>query len=415
MARRLFLLAGALMLALVALGFAAGSAAAQEPGGAPGDTPACPPGETCVDEPPPPGDGPLCDPDSTVCAEPEPCPPDADVCIIDPVPCPDGEPCEPPIPCLPDGGCGAEDTDGDTWFDFDEESLGSDPNDAASTPEHPYAFESCTDGLDNDGDAAVDRADSGCQLDSDEDGVIDIDDNCAYDPNPGQGDADGDGLGDPCDFDADNDNWDDWTEDRAGSDPNDASSTPEHAAFPETCVDGVDNDGDGATDAADAGCAPDGDFDFIADADDNCPTAWNEDQADADGDGTGDVCEDADGDGFFDVDEEAWGTDPNDPNSSPEYFGAPAVCEDGIDNDGDGAIDAADDNCSGIILEARDDAGADGTDIAEGAAPIALPAAGAGNDRDDNTTVLIALAAAGTVGAALLLAGRRLATRKVSR
>ena len=48
----------------------------------------------------------------------------------------------------------------------------------------------------------------------------------------------------------------------------------------------------------------DTDGDGICDELDNCPTVANPDQADADGDHTGDVCEDADQDGVFDpVDE----------------------------------------------------------------------------------------------------------------
>ncbi|WKN42865.1 PA14 domain-containing protein [Tunicatimonas pelagia] len=46
------------------------------------------------------------------------------------------------------------------------------------------------------------------------------------------------------------------------------------------------------------GTTPDGDGDGIADSEDNCPGMANEDQADLDGDGTGNACDDdADGDG----------------------------------------------------------------------------------------------------------------------
>ena len=51
--------------------------------------------------------------------------------------------------------------------------------------------------LDGDGDA--------CDLDDDNDGVLDVDDNCPLTPNPDQEDADNDGIGDVCDNDADND------------------------------------------------------------------------------------------------------------------------------------------------------------------------------------------------------------------
>ncbi len=56
--------------------------------------------------------------------------------------------------------------------------------------------------------------------------------------------------------DADGDGWIDGVETNLGSNPNDAASTPEDVATPPSCLDGVDNDGDGTTDLADSGCAP---------------------------------------------------------------------------------------------------------------------------------------------------------------
>ena len=50
---------------------------------------------------------------------------------------------------------------------------------------------------------------------------------------------------------------------------------------------GLDTDGDGILDADD----PDDDNDGVPDGVDNCPLAWNVDQADADGDGKGNVCD----------------------------------------------------------------------------------------------------------------------------
>ena len=78
--------------------------------------------------------------------------------------------------------------------------------------------------------------------DDDNDGILDVDDNCPLIGNADQADADNDGLGDVCDTDDDNDG--------------------------------------------------------ILDAQDNCPLTPNPNQADADGDGIGDVCDDdADNDG----------------------------------------------------------------------------------------------------------------------
>ena len=59
---------------------------------------------------------------------------------------------------------GTTDTDGDGWCDGTEAALGSNPAMAASTPEALAVPGSCSDGADNDGDAATDLNDTGCQL-----------------------------------------------------------------------------------------------------------------------------------------------------------------------------------------------------------------------------------------------------------
>jgi hypothetical protein len=396
MLRRTLWLARALVLAAAAAGFAlAGSAGAQEE----------------PDRPPP------CNGD--VCTMPAPC--DPNVLCLDPIDCPDEVLCTPPYPC-DERGCEIPDADGDGHFDFDEEYWGSDPNDANSTPEHAFVYGSCVDGVDNDRDGSTDAADRDCDIDSDGDGWDDPIDNCPWDSNALQADRDGDGTGDACDFDADNDFWDDETERLSGSDPNDANSTPEATAIG-YCDDGIDNDRDGMTDAADPGCAPDEDYDFIPNSSDNCPTMWNSDQADRDGDGTGDACEDADGDGVFDLDEEALGSDPDDPSSTPEYpwFGENNACEDGRDNDGDGLIDGNDEGClimfdelpaAAESLTGRDTAAGGDKDVV----PISLPAAGTGASGSSNLTLLIALASAAAVaGSGLTVAGLRAARKTTSR
>ena len=80
-------------------------------------------------------------------------------------------------------------------------------------------------------------------VDSDDDGVLNVNDNCPTMSNADQADSDGDGVGDVCD----------------------------------TCG-GFDD-------------ATDTDKDGIPDGCDNCPTTANADQADFDGDGLGDVCD----------------------------------------------------------------------------------------------------------------------------
>lgn len=112
---------------------------------------------------------------------------------------------------------------------------------------------------------------------------------------------------------------------------NKVPSNPSTPSDPNHCTTGPDQDGDCVADAddncpyvanadqADADwdhvgdlCEGDMDSDGVADATDNCWNLQNADQADIDGDGAGDACDiDRDGDGYTDVYEATVGTDPN--------------------------------------------------------------------------------------------------------
>jgi hypothetical protein len=107
----------------------------------------------------------------------------------------------------------------------------------------------------------------------------------------------------------------------------------------------------------------DGDGDGVCDADDNCPTTPNPDQADRDGDGVGDVC-----DNCPDV--------PNPGQEDSNGNGIGDACEDepGVrcDIDGDEDVDSADINA---IVAAR-------------RTPAASPLDPRDNDGDGTITVL---------------------------
>jgi|GEM_PF-2115185 len=94
--------------------------------------------------------------------------------------------------------------------------------------------------------------------DSDGDSVLNGDDNCPDDSNPGQEDADEDGLGDACDNCPDDSNYDQQ----------------------DTCEDGT---GDA--------CRDNTDNDTFPDACDNCPDDFNPLQGDIDNNGIGNICE----------------------------------------------------------------------------------------------------------------------------
>ncbi|MES2154381.1 MAG: thrombospondin type 3 repeat-containing protein [bacterium] len=99
----------------------------------------------------------------------------------------------------------------------------------------PDAIDLCPAQADDQADSDGDGIGDACDVDADNDGIINPRDNCATVPNPGQANLDGDEEGDACD---------------------------------------ADIDGDGVPDAAD-----------------NCPSLTNKDQADLNADGAGDACQ----------------------------------------------------------------------------------------------------------------------------
>ncbi|MFO0611902.1 MAG: thrombospondin type 3 repeat-containing protein [Polyangiaceae bacterium] len=179
---------------------------------------------------------------------------------------------------------------------------------------------SCNDGVDDDNDGLVDCDDTECaadltcgtsaEEDTEGDGVANVNDNCVSVANPDQLDTDADGIGNLCD-------------------------TSEGS-----CGNFLDDDADGEVDCADTDCATDiacaaplgdDDGDGIPNGEDDCPLAPNPLQSDTDSDGIGDAC---------DTDE--------------------GICNDAVDNDADGKIDCADENCAKDAVCQKPDEDTDG-------------------------------------------------------
>ncbi|MDC3181963.1 thrombospondin type 3 repeat-containing protein [Flavobacteriaceae bacterium] len=101
----------------------------------------------------------------------------------------------------------------------------------------------------------------------------------------------------------------------------------------------------------------DKDLDGVYDHLDNCPETANEDQADTDGDGMGDVCDnDIDGDGILNDSDNCFET-ANEDQSDIDGDGIGDVCDDDID--GDGILNDSD-NCPETVNKDQADMDGDG-------------------------------------------------------
>ncbi len=151
----------------------------------------------------------------------------------------------------------------------------------------------CDPDRDNDGLSDADEVRLGSnplQIDSDQDNLVDGEDNCPTLLNQSQEDADRDGTGDLCDADDDNDGITD-TEDNCLLAPNSDQADVNRDHIGDACTN--DDDGDG-----------------VVDDRDNCRLVANPDQRDNDRDPLGDACDpDDDNDGLTDEDEEGLGSD----------------------------------------------------------------------------------------------------------
>ena len=210
---------------------------------------------------------------------------------------------------------------------------------------------------DRNGDGILDNP----SADTDGDGISDGKEQAAGsnpdDASSTPSDKDGDGKVDRTSADSDGDGVSDGDEQAAGSDPDDASSTPS------------DKDGDGKVDRTGA----DSDGDGVSDSDEQAAGSNPDDPSstpsDKNGDGRVDrPSADSDGDGVSDSDEQAAGSNPDDASSTPS------------DKDGDGKVDRplADSDGDGVSDDEEQEAGSNPDD------PYSTPSDKNGDGRLDN-------------------------------
>ena len=231
-------------------------------------------------------------------------------------------------------------------------------------------------------DAFVARITDGAS-DSDNDGVLDISDNCVNTTNPNQDDNDMDGMGDACDADDDNDGVGDST-DNCPFNANTNQSDLDNDNIGDVCDSDPDSDGIEAGDncplvpnsdqlntdgdAQGDACDMDDDNDGVIDiSPDNCPVVFNPGQGDLDGDDIGDACdEDRDGDGICESSMSGSSCvsgpdncpiDQNPGQNDTDFDGAGDLCD--ADDDNDGFPDG-NDNCPLIANPAQLDDDSDG-------------------------------------------------------
>ncbi len=228
-----------------------------------------------------------------------------------------------------DLACDCPDADDDGFFNT---VCGGTDCDDADDEINPGLAEDCENHIDDDCDSLTDGDDPTCRFcdDADGDGYGEGDDCLGPDCNdlnasihPGARENCGNAIDDDCDElvdeadpgcrdceDSDGDGYGRGSECIAPDcDDDDAQVNP---GAEEHCANGADDDCDGAIDANDSDCAV--------------------------------PCVDADFDGF--ADEACGGTDCDDGNNEV-YPGAEELCENGLDDDCDGATDIQDSDCTG--------------------------------------------------------------------